>query len=116
MHASKGWEYQEGAGAGVMAAGAVPGSLSEKADRAGRTERKRSRRRSLKPGSRTRDSMTEISDAQRPPASRGQSSKGKRVGDVDAIEVQRDPSQSRSRSRKPPRGSKYDFDRDVENQ
>ncbi|KPI46044.1 uncharacterized protein AB675_612 [Cyphellophora attinorum] len=115
MHASKGWEYQEGAGPGVMAAGAVPGSRSEKADRAGRTERKRSRRRSLKPGSRTRDSMTEITDVQRPPASRGQSSKGKRV-DADAIEVQRNPSQSRSRSRKPPRGAKYDFDRDVENQ
>lgn len=108
MHATQGWEY------GDMAVGAVPRDRTDRADRGGRNERKRSKRRSLKPGSKATDAVTGVSEV-RPPASRGQSSKGNRAINSDAIEVQRDPSHSRSRTRKP-RGSRFDFDRDVENQ
>lgn len=108
MHATKGWEYHEASGA--AAAGAIPGARKERRGTHERSEKRRSHRRSFKPGSKTRDSITEIHEDQSP-APRDHSSRGQR----NPAETQRDPSHSRSRSRKPPRGSKYDFDRDIEN-
>jgi hypothetical protein len=114
MHATKGWEYHENQAA--AAAGAVPSARGERKDRRERSERRRSHRHSFKPGSKTRDSISEVQEIQQAPRSREQSSKGKGRGDADNIDALRDASQSRSRTRKPAvRGSKYDFDRDIEN-